>query len=182
MKVFIVSLIILFVGGNYLYTPNTIGLNPTKHNFISKQKLFDEAINYLKKSEGFSNSIYRCPGGKLTIGFGHQVLICSKKIITLKEGEELLTSDFLYFKNYIEKDLNNLKLSENQIIGLSLFTFNVGITNYKKSTLRKMVLAQVKIDKEIIKWCHIKGKVNSSLLKRREFELELYNKNLTIFN
>lgn len=37
------------------------------------EKYQEIAIEMIKESEGFSSELYRCPAGKLTIGYGHNV-------------------------------------------------------------------------------------------------------------
>ena len=57
----------------------------------------DEGINLIKRFEGFSSSIYICPAGYPTIGYGHVVRDTDKQRfdegIDKDEGEMLLRQD-----------------------------------------------------------------------------------------
>lgn len=141
------------------------------------RRIYKEVIEDLKKNEGLRLKPYYCPSNHLTIGYGHLIKRGeSFTAITKKEAETLLKRDF-------EKRLNLISdtLTYNKRLAIAHFVFNVGIGNYKRSTLYKQIQANKPIDKEIIKWCHYrKGNrfIKSKwMLNSRKFELSLFNYN-----
>lgn len=54
--------------------------------------VIDRAIDRAKKEEGFCGKIYKCPAGKLTIGYGHN---CEDNSITRMAAEFILNDDLI---------------------------------------------------------------------------------------
>ena len=136
----------------------------------------DEIKDMIKSNEGFSSTIYKCPAGKPTIGYGH--LVTNKDIFTYisrDKAELLLIKDFT---NSIFDFLfsTNLKITEyNKVIAISHFIYCFGITKFNSSTLKKNIMNNKPIDEEIVQWININKRPNKKLLKTRINELEIYN-------
>jgi len=136
----------------------------------------DEIKDMIKSNEGFSPTIYKCPAGKPTIGYGH--LVTNKDIFTYisrDKAELLLIKDFT---NSIFDFLfsTNLKITEyNKVIAISHFIYCFGITKFNSSTLKKNIMNNKPIDEEIVQWININKRPNKKLLKTRINELEIYN-------
>lgn len=139
-------------------------------------------LNLVKKFEAFRESMYLDAVSKPTIGYGtlidtkeEQYLINKK--ITEAEATDLLELDMAKF----EKAINNLvkaELTQNQFDALCSFTYNVGISNFKNSTLLKMI-NEGKIKEsadQFLRWNKAGGKVLSGLTSRRQKEMELFLK------
>ena len=90
-------------------------------------KTSQAGIDHIKKYESFSATIYICPGGLETIGYGHAV---KKKEhfdepITEAQAETILQNDLAYFERHVLKKVK-VKLNQNQFDALSSFVFQPG--------------------------------------------------------
>lgn len=131
-----------------------------------------EAKDKIKEFEGCRLKAYKCPAGVWTIGYGHTGGVVRGTTITKERADELLDYDLLRFEREIGKIQG---LTQRQFDALVSFTFNVGIGNFLKSTLRRKVLADKRdktIPKEFLKWKYAGGKVLQGLVRRREWEAE----------
>ncbi len=142
-------------------------------------KTSHKGIELIKQHEGLRLQAYKCPGGVWTIGYGHTKDVSSGMSIDRTTADELLKDDL----RTCEDCLNSLNLSvnQNQFDALVSFIFNVGIGNFKKSTL----LLKVRINPddnsimdEFLKWVYSRGKVLPGLQRRRLAEVKLYYSNL----
>ncbi len=140
----------------------------------------DKGLELIKKYEGFRSKVYKDAVGLPTIGFG--TLIDTKeeqylktKIITEAEATQLLKYDVAKFEKAIN-DLVNVTLNQNQYDSLCTFTYNVGIGNFKSSTLLKLI-NQSKFKEaaeQFVRWNKAGGKELVGLTKRRLSEKELF--------
>jgi len=138
----------------------------------------EKGINFIKSFEGFSSTIYLCPAGYKTIGYGH--LIKKHKnftSITESEALELLKKDILHAENTVIR-LTNIALNQNQFDALVSFVFNVGSGAYQRSTLRAKVNrgAHQEVPLEFMRWIRVNGIVSRGLVNRRFAEAELYSR------
>lgn len=134
-----------------------------------------DAYQLIKQFEGLRLEAYLCPAGIWTIGYGHTSDVSPNSFITIQEADEYLHRDVAS----VEMQLNklNLSLSQCQWDAIVSFVFNVGIGNFKASTL----LAKIRINPddnsimdEFLRWVHANGKVMRGLQKRRLAEMKLY--------
>ncbi len=141
----------------------------------------EKAIELIKEFEELRLEAYLCPAGVWTIGWGHTKGVKKGMKITEREAEKLLEQDMLEVAEVLE-DVE-CRLSIDQYNALVSFVFNIGVSAYRKSTLRKMVLANpenLKIADEMKKWKYVtnpktkKKEVLPGLVRRREREAELY--------
>lgn len=167
------------------FAPNGYRTEEQKNKILDKymeiiefEHYYEFVVNSIKKREGFVNKPYYCPGGVLTIGYGHAIKKNEKfnDFITEKQADSLLRKDLDECIKYLESSTN---LKHVQLLAISHFVYNVGSGNFEKSTLKQLITAEKPIDKEIIKWIHIKTKkgIKKSdwLLQSRKIELELFN-------
>ncbi|GAB4192590.1 MAG: hypothetical protein OHK0057_21650 [Thermoflexibacter sp.] len=136
---------------------------------------WDSVISMVKRRESLQLRPYICPGGHLSVGYGHVITKGEeylKEGITEAQADSLLHSDMEYYKDWIKK---NLKLKGNQLKAMTHFCYAFGTTKLQKSTLYKKIKNGEPIEEEILKWVNIKGKPNSSLLRQRKLELAWYN-------
>lgn len=150
-------------------------------------KASKNAYELIKRFEGVRNVAYQCQAGVWTIGYGHTKNVKRGNVITTRQAEDLLVEDVREF----EKELNTLFRSgyfnQNQFDALISFVFNVGITNFRSSTLYKRVLKTTPYDPQVLKtWWTCWNKVtdqngnkvtSNGLVKRRQAELDLFLKN-----
>ena len=130
----------------------------------------------IKKYEGFSATCYVCPGGRLTIGYGH-VLSEQERftIITEAQAEELLLHDVSLIEDIIKKNIK-VPLTQNQFDALISLIYNWGGGNFLRSNgLKKLnegdYLGAIEEFKDVRKAA---GKVLAGLVKRREAEAALF--------
>ena len=144
---------------------------------IEWKDTYELVVKSIKRQEGFMSNKYYCPGGVLTIGYGHAIKDGEffYEPMTEIEAERLLRQDLDSAIAYVQKVTN---LEHVQLLAMGHFVFNIGSGNFYRSTLRQLIIADEPIDEEIIKWIHIKtnkGKIKSDwLLQSRKLELELF--------
>ncbi len=138
----------------------------------------NRVVELIKRFEGLRLKAYRCPAGYLTIGYGH---ILEDKpenwglVISEEDAERLLWSDLKIFERGVLKRLR-VKVDDWMLDALVSFTFNVGLGNFERSTLRLKVNRGdfLEAGDEFLKWVRAGGVVLRGLILRREAERELY--------
>lgn len=145
-------------------------------------KLSDKGYDLIKKFEGYSDRPYLCAAGKPTISYGLTYYPNGKKVtmkdskITKEEGDEMFYKIVSNFAADVLK-LVKTNITVNQLNALTSFAYNVGVANFKKSTLLKLVNINpndAMIAKEFLKWNKANGKVLNGLTNRRIAESALY--------
>lgn len=137
--------------------------------------MYEKAIDLIKKYEGFSARPYKCPAGVLTIGYGRTIDVRPYEITT-EEAETIWLDK--YVKTIADQILAIVKveLSNNQICALIDFVYNLGIGNFKSSTLlRKINQGDFSAAaNEFLKWNKAGGIVLKGLENRRIAEKMLF--------
>lgn len=145
-------------------------------------KLSDKGYDLIKKFEGYSDRPYKCPAGISTIGYGNTYYPNGTKVkitdpkITKEYANEILAHTADEFAEDVLK-LVKSKITVNQLNALTAFAYNVGMGNFQKSTLLKLVNINpndAMIAKEFLKWNKAGGKVLNGLTNRRIVESALY--------
>lgn len=138
-------------------------------NHLKKTSL--EGINFIKKYEGFRAKAYYCPGKVLTIGYGHTRTVKPEQYITIEKAENLLLDDLKIFEDAVNQ-LVEVPLNQAQFDALVSFTFNCGISAFKKSTLLSKLNFQDYdgAAKEFTRWIYANGEILSGLVRRRNEE------------
>lgn len=136
-----------------------------------------EGIDLVKEFESFSSTIYICPAGHPTIGYGHIIWPWEDYSagITEDEAEKLLRNDMLIAEIAVQKYIN-VELSDFQHGALVSFTFNLGAGALQRSTLRSKTNRAEFIDAadEFLRWVYAKGRKLRGLVRRREAERILF--------
>ena len=141
-------------------------------------KTSNYAIESIKQFEGCKLTAYKCPANVWTIGYGHTKNVTSGMKITQVQADNFINSDISPIELFLNRQ--NLNLKQSQYDALVDFIFNLGINNFKNSTLYKLIKAKSsdeKICAEFMKWVHSGKKVLPGLVKRRQWECEQWNKN-----
>lgn len=137
--------------------------------------MYEKAIDLIKKYEGFSARPYKCLAGVLTIGYGRTINV-KPYDITTEEAETIWLDK--YVKTIADQILAIVKveLSNNQICALIDFVYNLGIGNFKSSTLlRKINQGDFSAAaNEFLKWNKAGGIVLKGLENRRIAEKMLF--------
>ena len=98
---------------------------------------FSQVKRLLKKHEGLSLSLYKCPAGKLTIGYGHNI---EDRGISEEAAELLLKQDMIIAYKQVKNAVKCFEqLSEPRQYVLIDMCFNLGIT--KLMSFKKMLRA-----------------------------------------
>ena len=147
--------------------------------------------NLLEQWEGIRQQVYYDSGGEGTIGIGHlltrsektsgKITIAGNAVkystwLSTAECHELLDQDL----NIPERTVNSLvfaTLTQNQFDALVSFTFNVGDSAFKNSTLLKLLNAGAydKVPEQLRRWNKCNGMIVQGLVNRREKEIALWN-------
>lgn len=126
--------------------------------------------------ESFSATVYTCPAGKLTIGYGHVVRKTDRITppITREQADALLRNDLAPVEIYLAGVLPSLK--QNEIDALASFAFNVGLGAFEKSTLLQKIKAGDKpgAAAEFGRWVHAGDEVQPGLVTRRRAERDMF--------
>lgn len=148
------------------------------------RELFPAAVQLTKISEGFRSERYHDAAGYCTIAYGHLLkkARCDgsepKHFLTrISEslGEELLRSDLLGARVAVLSH-TKITLTDGQFGALCDFVFNVGATNFSRSTLLKRINERslASVPAELRRWVIAKGVKWPGLVTRREKEIELF--------
>ena len=159
-----------------------------------------EAVEFVKKFEGLHDGDLRevglrpkqDPVGIWTIGYGHaqrdretgrllrgesdrNAAYRDARKLTVEEALALLKQDLDEYATHVAA-LIAVPVTESEFGALVSFAFNVGISNFKGSTLLRL-LNQGRHEQaaaEFPKWCRAGGRIMPGLVKRREAEKELF--------
>jgi lysozyme len=134
-----------------------------------------KGLDLIKSFEGLELKAYKDSVGVTTIGYGHTRTAKMGQAITEAQAEALLRSDLAWVEAAVNKLAKNP--SQDQFDAMVSFVFNLGETNFAKSTLlKKHNAGDFKGAKaEFIRWNKAGGKVLKGLTRRREAEAALYN-------
>tara|TARA_R110000868_G_scaffold42198_12_gene143247 strand:- start:1854 stop:2375 length:522 start_codon:yes stop_codon:yes gene_type:complete len=99
-------------------------------------------LNFITKEEGHKNRAYKDSKGLWTIGVGHLIKSDEQHLInatlTDKEVEDLLKSDLRWCSEAVESSVR-VPLQQHQFDALYSLCFNIGETNFRKSTVLRKV-------------------------------------------
>jgi lysozyme len=136
-----------------------------------------EGISLIKKFEGCELKAYRCAAGVPTIGYGSTHGVTMDMEISQERADMLLLEDIEKFEQAVN-DLVKAPLKQNEFDALVSWTFNLGPTNLKNSTLLKVLNSSHPdwndIPAQIKRWNKAGGKVLQGLVRRREAEALLF--------
>jgi len=141
-------------------------------------EVLEKAADFIIPFEGFSSEPYKCPADVWTIGYGTtRGVNAGTKPITEERGRYLMIEDLKEINSDINHVVKTL-INKNQKIALLSFVYNLGIGNFKTSTLlRKLNHHQFEeAANEFKKWVYAGGKELAGLVKRRKAEAELFLK------
>ena len=143
-------------------------------------KVSAEGIKLIKRFEGYKSKAYVCAGGKNTIGWGTTTYPNGKKVQTTDEIDIIKAHDILVWTVALFADrIFTLvgEIDQNKFDALCSFAYNVGITNFQKSTLLKKVLKDIDdktIENEFLRWNKASGKILKGLTLRRVAEWRMF--------
>lgn len=124
-------------------------------------------MKFLERWEGYRSEAYP-DGPRWSIGFGTKSF--EGEVISREEAERRKLNILLRLDTLVVSDVDWLSL--NQYVALVSFIYNVGEGAYRRSTLRRKLLAKdcSKAAEEFTRWVRVEGEVNDGLKRRREAE------------
>jgi lysozyme len=143
-------------------------------------KLTREGIALIKRFEGFRANAYRDAVGVWTIGYGHTAMAGPPDVrpgmtIDRAEGSAILARDLEMFAAGVRKDLTRL-IGDRQFSALVSFAYNVGLGNFRKSSVLAAVNAGQfeAVPRRLQLWVKAGGRTLPGLVKRRAAEAALF--------
>ncbi len=138
----------------------------------------DAGLNLIKSFEGLRLEAYQDQGGVWTIGYGSTHGVKEGMVINEEQAEAMLLNDLTDAETNLSNTLNanNCNPNSNQFSALCSFVYNVGIGNFRSSTLLKDLIAgdYDSAADQFLVWDHVDGVPNAGLLRRRQAERELF--------
>ena len=134
-----------------------------------------EGLALIKKFEGCELKAYQCSAGVWTIGYGHTKDVVEGMEITQEQAEQMLVDELHEYESYINKYVT-VALSQNQFDALVSWTYNLGSTNLKNSTMLKVLNAGKynEVPAQMKRWNKAGGEILDGLIRRREAEAALF--------
>ena len=133
-------------------------------------------IKLIKDSEGCKLKAYKCPAGIWTIGYGQTKSVKEGMEWTQQQADEDIIKTALQAINEAIKASPILATANmEKQAAIADFVYNLGITNYNKSTLKLRVDKGdwVSASTEIKKWNKSNGNILKGLVARRQREADL---------
>jgi lysozyme len=149
--------------------------------FLAARRTNEGGINLIKEYEGLRLATYLCAGGVLTIGYGHTRNARPGLKITKEQAESLLQEDLRSVERAVEK-LVRVPLNDNQFASLVAFAFNVGVGNFERSTLLRLLNRgwYEQVPAQLMRWTKANGEMLGGLQRRRAAEARLWNRAVTV--
>jgi GH24 family phage-related lysozyme (muramidase) len=140
----------------------------------------DAGLKLIRAAEGFRGRAYRDAVGIWTIGYGHTSMAGPPAVhegltITAEAGEKILARDVENFARGVEGALT-VTLNDNEFSALVSFAYNVGLGNFRKSSVLKAANAgdREAVARRLQLWVKAGGKTLPGLVKRRAAEAQLF--------
>lgn len=145
---------------------------------VEYNKAYQILVDTLKWHEGYRAYPYKCLAEVLTVGYGHAIQKGEHFNYPMSEekADSLLKADLDRAIAFVELSTD---LDHFQLLAIAHFVYAFGSGNFQRSTLRELILNDLPIDEEIVKWVHIRTKTgiirSEHLVSSRRMELQLYN-------
>ncbi|TGE25768.1 lysozyme [Hymenobacter aquaticus] len=140
----------------------------------------DAGRAFITHEEGEVLHEYKCAAGVDTIGVGHTQGVFDGEVITESQSQAFLSADLSHFEAAVNR-MVTVPLNQHQFNALVSFAFNLGEGALQKSSLLKLINANVKDPAELTAhftmWDNVNGKPNASILARRNREAALFLSN-----
>lgn len=141
-------------------------------------RVSQKGIDLIKSFEGLELTSYQCEAGVWTVGYGSTGPDIGPRMhVTEARAEQLLIKDIERFEKAVTESLL-VAVNQNEFDALVSFTFNVGATAFRNSTLRKLLNDGAErhvVAAEFLRWVKVGGgKVSEGLKNRRQREIELF--------
>lgn len=136
----------------------------------------------IEQFEGLRLNSYRDAIGVWTIGFGHTSMAGLPKVvpgmrITMQEADDILAADLGSFELVVNEAVK-VPLTQNQFDALVSLVFNIGGSNFRKSSLLRYLNKgnYSEAAARFSQWTKAGGNVLLALARRRKAEAALFRK------
>lgn len=143
-------------------------------------RLTREGVALVKRFEGFRGEAYRDAVGVWTIGYGHTAMAGPPEVkpglkIDRAQAAEILARDLEMFAEGVRRLLAR-SIGEQQFSALVSFAYNVGLGNFRKSSVLAAVNAGTldAVPRRLQLWIKAGGRTLPGLVKRRAAESALF--------
>lgn len=164
--------------GSTELTQDFIKNNPSLFQKLQEFEVL--AMPFIAKFEGCKLTSYRCSAGVWTIGFGHTKTAHENHAITFSQACSLFIDDIEEHSKELQQIFTGYSFNDFQKAALLSFVFNLGMKNFKNSTLFKKIKYNSQnfsdIEKEWMRWNKVGKTVLYGLTQRRKQEYQLYCK------
>lgn len=132
------------------------------------------ALVSIASFEGYRGEAYKDVAGVPTIGYGETEGVVMGQTTTPERALIQLLKSVNSHSDQI-RPLINVPLYQHEFDAYSSFAYNVGVNNFKNSTLRKKLNAgdYTGACEELKRWVYAGGKKQAGLVKRREKEYNM---------
>lgn len=144
-----------------------------------RHRISRTAIELIKRFEGYRRKAAQLPDGRWTIGYGHTLTAREGAEVSEEDAEALLLYDLIAISHSLN-DWTYAPLSQNQFDALASFVFNIGLDNFRRSSVLKRInegsLIQAACGMELWRKAHFEGEriVIDALVRRRSAEKALF--------
>ena len=137
------------------------------------------AIELIKRFEGYRRKSAQLPDGRWTIGHGHTLTAREGVEVSEQDAEALLLYDLIAVSHSINEWVFT-PLNQNQFDALTAFAFNIGLENFRRSSVLRRLnegsLIQAACAMELWRKAQFEGEtiVVDALVRRRSAEKTLF--------
>lgn len=137
------------------------------------------AIELIKKFEGYRQRAAQLPDGRWTIGYGHTLTARQGAEVSEADAEALLMYDLIAVAHAVNEH-SYTPLTQNQFDSLCCFAFNIGVDNFRRSSVLRRVnegqMLQAACAMEMWRKADFEGEriVIDALVRRRAAEKTLF--------
>ncbi|MDP2259796.1 MAG: glycoside hydrolase family protein [Caulobacter sp.] len=145
----------------------------------SRHQVSRAAIELIKSFEGYRRKAAQLPDGRWTIGYGHTLTAREGAEVSEADAEALLMYDLINVAHAVNEH-SYTPLTQNQFDALCCFAFNVGVDNFRRSSVLRRVnegqLLQAACAMEMWRKADFEGEriVIDALVRRRSAEKTLF--------
>jgi lysozyme len=137
------------------------------------------AIELITRFEGYRRKAAQLPDGRWMIGYGHTLTARDGAEVTEEDAEALLLYDLIAVSHAVN-EWSYAPLTQNQFDALASFAFNIGLENFRRSSVLKRInegaLIQAACAMELWRKAEFGGEriVIDALVRRRASEKALF--------
>ena len=99
-----------------------------------RHKVSKAAVELIKTFEGYRSKAAQLPDGRWTIGFGHTLTAREGAQVSEQDAEALLLYDLIAIAHAVNEQTFT-PLTQNQFDALCCFAFNIGVDNFRRSSV-----------------------------------------------